>query len=58
MIVMQGGLIVEQGTVREIFDHPRELYTQRLLAASLDPDPRVQAQRREVRLAQEAASPA
>ena len=38
--------IVETGTVREIFDTPREAYTRRLLAAGLDPDPEVQKARR------------
>ena len=50
VIVMQGGRIVEQGDVRQIFDSPREPYTQALLAASLDPDPEVQAERRARRL--------
>jgi peptide/nickel transport system ATP-binding protein len=54
VIVMQGGLVVEEGSVRDIFDNPVQPYTQRLLAASLDPDPQVQARRREARLAQEA----
>lgn len=37
--VMEAGKIVERGTVDEIFDHPKEAYTQRLLSAipSLDP---------------------
>jgi len=55
VIVMQDGRIVEQGTVRDIFEHPQEAYTRNLLAASLDPDPDVQAKRRVARL-QAAAS--
>jgi len=49
VIVMQGGLIVEQGSVRQIFDNPHKAYTQNLLAASLDPNPEVQAARRAAR---------
>ena len=44
------GEVVELGTVREIFENPREAYTQALLAASLDPDPDVQAEHRAARL--------
>ncbi|MFN3226063.1 MAG: dipeptide ABC transporter ATP-binding protein [Hyphomicrobiales bacterium] len=50
VLVMQAGEIVEQGPVRQIFEHPKEAYTQRLLAAGLDPDPQVQARRRTERL--------
>ena len=46
VIVMRQGRIVEEGPVRQIFENPREPYTQALLAASLDPDPEVQAARR------------
>ena len=51
VLVMQRGEIVEQGSVRQIFEQPRAPYTQRLLAAGLDSDPDVQADRRAARLA-------
>jgi peptide/nickel transport system ATP-binding protein len=39
---MEKGQVVEIGTVREIFETPKQPYTRRLLAAGLDPDPEVQ----------------
>jgi peptide/nickel transport system ATP-binding protein len=46
VMVMEKGRVVETGTVREIFEHPRQPYTRRLLEAGLDPDPEVQKARR------------
>ena len=34
VLVMKRGRIVEQGTVDEIFDHPKEEYTRQLLSAA------------------------
>ena len=33
VMVMQGGQIIEQGPVEQVFDHPREEYTKKLLAS-------------------------
>ncbi|MGI9524779.1 MAG: ABC transporter ATP-binding protein [Hyphomicrobiaceae bacterium] len=52
VLVMQGGRIIEQGPVAEIFENPREDYTRELLAASLHPDPEVQAERSRKRSSQ------
>jgi peptide/nickel transport system ATP-binding protein len=46
MIVMTGGRIVEEGTAGEVTDHPREVYTRRLILAAPVPDPKRQAERR------------
>lgn len=46
VIVMYLGRVVEQGTKREIFDHPRHPYTQALLAAT----PRVEAEQRQIKV--------
>ena len=51
VMVMRKGRVVEHGSVRQVFEAPREPYTRALLAAGLDPDPEVQARRREARLA-------
>ncbi|MBB5042134.1 dipeptide ABC transporter ATP-binding protein [Shinella fusca] len=55
VMVMQKGDIVELGTVRAVFETPRQEYTRALLSAGLDPDPDVQAAHRAARL-QRAAS--
>ncbi|MBQ6117388.1 MAG: ABC transporter ATP-binding protein [Oscillospiraceae bacterium] len=34
VLVMKAGRIVEQGTIQEVFDHPQQEYTRRLLAAA------------------------
>ncbi|MCP1199540.1 ABC transporter ATP-binding protein [Notoacmeibacter sp. MSK16QG-6] len=49
VVVMQGGKIVEQGPVAQIFDDPQEDYTKGLMAAGLSPDPEIQADRRRAR---------
>src|SRR5215831_4722608 len=41
--VLEAGKIVERGTVDEIFDSPKESYTQRLLSAIPSLDPAIQA---------------
>jgi peptide/nickel transport system ATP-binding protein len=46
VMVMQRGEVVEFGTVRQVFEAPREAYTRALLSASLDPDPDMQSTHR------------
>jgi peptide/nickel transport system ATP-binding protein len=45
--VLHRGRLVEEGTGEEVLGHPREEYTQRLLASLPVPDPAQQADRRE-----------
>ncbi len=49
--VMHRGRIVEQGTKEEILRHPKDPYTQRLIAAVPLPDPIAQRERRQERAA-------
>ncbi len=49
VIVMNAGEIVEMDTVKNIFESPKKKYTQDLLAASLDPNPDIQAKRHKIR---------
>lgn len=49
VVVMKAGSVVEHGPVERIFDAPQAPYTRNLMAASLDPDPVVQAERRKKR---------
>jgi len=53
--VMHRGRLVEQGTRDEILRHPKDPYTQRLIAAVPLPDPIAQRERRETRSASKAA---
>lgn len=50
-IVLEQGRIVEEGRSVDVCDRPEHPYTQRLVAAAPVPDPRLQQQRREQRLA-------
>lgn len=52
VMVMQRGELVEFGTVRQVFEAPRQDYTRALLAASLDPDPDTHATDRPARAGQ------
>ncbi|GEK86417.1 ATP-binding cassette domain-containing protein [Microbacterium aerolatum] len=51
VLVLRKGALVEQGTPAEVCDTPREQYTKQLVAAAPVPDPIVQRERRELRLA-------
>jgi len=49
--VMRHGAVVESGPVATVFDHPSDPYTQALLDAVLEPDPRRARRRRTVDVA-------
>ena len=49
ILVMHRGEVVEQGSTTEIFERPEHPYTRQLLAASPEPDPDIQAERRRQR---------
>jgi peptide/nickel transport system ATP-binding protein len=51
IVVMHRGRLVEEGTSDEILRHPKDPYTQRLIAAVPVPDPVAQRDRREARAA-------
>ena len=55
VVVMRSGHIEEQGSTMETLLHPETDYTRRLLAAVPVPDPVLQRQRRERRLAESAS---
>jgi len=58
VVVMRSGRVVEEGTVEEVYDHPRDPYTRGLLAAVPVLDPAEAAARRELRAAAAAEGPA
>ncbi|MEP6296551.1 MAG: ATP-binding cassette domain-containing protein, partial [Ilumatobacter sp.] len=49
IVVLSKGVVVEDGPRDQILHRPRELYTQRLIAAVPVPDPQEQRRRRELR---------
>jgi peptide/nickel transport system ATP-binding protein len=51
VVVMHHGVIVEQGTRNDVLHSPSDAYTRRLIASAPVPDPELQRQRRQARLA-------
>jgi peptide/nickel transport system ATP-binding protein len=51
VVVLRSGRVVEQGSAFDILNHPKDPYTQRLVAAVPVPDPHEQRRRRTARLA-------
>jgi ABC-type microcin C transport system duplicated ATPase subunit YejF len=47
VMVMSNGHVVEQGPAEDVYTHPQEAYTKRLLAAEPYPDPEIQRRRRQ-----------